>query len=67
MSVKRIDSADGRTRGWQACVYTTAPQYLSAFFADRKHGGKRKARELAKGAELALQRKARRLKGKTHA
>lgn len=48
MPVQRIKSADGSTCGWQARVYTVAPRYVSEFFADRKHGGTRKAREMAR-------------------
>ena len=60
MSIQRIESADGRTIGWQARAYTQWPRYISQFFADRKHGGKRKARQAAKDAEAALQARARR-------
>lgn len=56
MSVQRIDRAESRTHGWQARAYTVAPRYLSAFFADREHGGQAKALELARAAEKTLRR-----------
>lgn len=54
MSVQRIDSKDKRTAGWQARVYTVAPRYVSRFFADKLHGGKRKAKALAMEAEAQM-------------
>lgn len=58
MSVQRIERGTA-TRGWQARQYTKWPKYLSEFFADDKHGGKRKAKALAMKADERLKRKAR--------
>lgn len=59
-SVVRIDSADGRTRGWQACVYVQHPRYVSKLFSDGQHGGQAKAYQAAIEALPSLKRKAKR-------
>lgn len=61
MSIIRIDNAKTCTHGWQARGLGTVPGqsqrgYSSRFFADRKHGGKRKAFEAARAAERKLMR-----------
>lgn len=56
--IVRIDSADGRTHGWQARAYTEAPRYVSRLFSDRQLGGQRKAYQAAMQALPALKRKA---------
>lgn len=58
MSIQRIETTNGRTKGWQARQYTKAPKYLSAFFADKLHGGKRKAKALALAADEELRSEA---------
>lgn len=58
MTVQRIDDL----KGYQARVHVTQGQRLTRFFADVKHGGKRKAHTLAKLADIELQRKAERLR-----
>lgn len=63
MSIQRIESKAGWTKGWQARVYTFPPLYLSEFFADKKNGGSRKARKLAKQAEARLKIEAARVRG----
>lgn len=60
MSIQRIEN--GTESGWQARQYTKAPKYLSAFYADRKHG-KRKAKALALEAEARLKAEAARVRG----
>jgi hypothetical protein len=62
VSIQRIEN--GTESGWQARQYTKAPKYLSAFFADRKHGGKRKAKALAQEAEAWLRVEAGRVRGR---
>lgn len=62
MAVQRIEN--GTESGWQARQYTKAPKYLSAFFADRKHGGTRKAKAKAKEAEVELKAQAMRVRGR---
>lgn len=59
--IVRIDDPRSRTHGWQARGRGTVPGqsqrgYPSKFFADRKHGGKRKAYEAARLAERKLLR-----------
>ena len=49
----RIFSQACSSYGWQARVPYATRRYVSRFFADRKHGGDRKAHRLAK-AELPL-------------
>jgi hypothetical protein len=62
VSIQRIEN--GTESGWQARQYTKAPKYLSAFYADRKHGGKRKAKALARQAEAELKAEAARVRGR---
>lgn len=59
MTIQRIDNAAKRMHGWQARVPINAwhngrRRYASAFYADRKHGGKRRAYELAREALARL-------------
>lgn len=49
----RIYSKACSSYGWQARAPYTSRRYVSRFFADRKHGGDRKAKRLAQ-AELPL-------------
>lgn len=51
--VVRIYSKACSSYGWQARAPYTSRRYVSRFFADRKHGGTRKAKRLAQ-AELPL-------------
>jgi len=60
--IVRIESADGRTNGWQARVYTVAPRYVSRLFSDRSCGGQRKAKRLAQAELPALARRAARVR-----
>lgn len=60
MSVQRIDSRN--THGWQARAHVAPGVRLTKFFADGAHGGKRRARQLAKLHEAALYELARTLK-----
>lgn len=60
--VQRIDSTRCNTHGWQARapIHGQPKRYVSRFFADKVHGGKRKAKSLAEEALPKLRRLARR-------
>jgi len=45
--VVRIDNPKSYQHGWQARLWSGTEWYRSKFFADKKHGGKRKAKKLA--------------------
>lgn len=56
--VQRIDSQACSSYGWQARAAISGTRYCSAFFADAKHGGKRKAKAAAEAALPRLRRRA---------
>lgn len=61
MAIIRIDTPDGRTRGWQArAVIAKGHGYLSRLCSDGVHGGKRKAWAAAQIQEVRLKRQAKR-------
>lgn len=62
MSVVRIESKDGRTRGWQARAHVSPDRYLSRFFADQKHRDSGRAYVLAERAERRLKAEAKRIR-----
>ena len=58
MSLVRIDSAAGRTFGWQARRRITGTRrYKSAFFSDRKYGSSRRALAAASAALADMARR----------
>lgn len=61
MSIQRIDNARKRMHGWQARGDGRGGPGLTKWFADKKHGGRRAAHDLASEAEPRLIRKARRM------
>jgi hypothetical protein len=61
MSIIRIETPDGRTKGWQArATVAKGFGYLSRLCSDGVHGGKRKARAAAELEEARLKRQAKR-------
>lgn len=60
--IVRIKSESAGSFGWQARASTVGRFYLSRFFADRKYGGKRKAKALALAELPKLERAARRVR-----
>lgn len=60
--IVRIESDGSSSVGWQARASTVGRRYLSRFFADRKYGGKRKAKALALAELPKLERAARRVR-----
>ncbi len=60
--IQRIDNDKCASHGWQARVPIPGQprRYVSRFFADKAHGGKRKAKDLAEQALPKLRRLARR-------
>lgn len=62
MSIQRIDNEAKHMHGWQVRQYTFWPRYLSRYFADKAHGGRRKAYALAKEIDLELAAEARRMR-----
>lgn len=61
MSIVRIETPDGRTKGWQARAHVAKglPK-LTRLCSDSVHGGKRKARAAAELVETRLKRQAKR-------
>lgn len=63
MAIVRIETPDGRTRGWQARAHVAKGHpRLTRLCSDGVCGGKRKAREAAQAEEARLKRQARRLR-----
>lgn len=62
MAVTRICHPATHTVGWQARAHVAPGQRLTRFFADESHGGMARAYDLAVKAELALKRKAKRVR-----
>lgn len=60
--IARIESESAGSFGWQARASAGGRRYLSRFFADRKYGGKRKAKALAEAALPSLGRRAARIR-----
>lgn len=63
MAVVRIETPDGRTKGWQARAHVAKglPR-LTRLFSDGVCGDKRKAHATAEAEEVRLKRQARRLR-----
>lgn len=62
MPIQRIDNDRKHMHGWQARGDSQCSPGLTQWFADKRHGGRRKAYELAVVAEARLLRRARRAK-----